>query len=170
MTHTAPPSEFRVEKRRVEATVTLSSGESALGCFFVAGGSARHEGPERVGELLNAETGFFPFERHDGGPPRTVLYNRAHLVVVELAEPEAQRVSGYEVATRRSAFMVLSNGRRVIGTVRVYRPEGRDRISDWARDALPFRYVETQDATLLVNVQHVVEVSEIEEPSEGQFS
>jgi hypothetical protein len=159
MPSSAAPSEFRVEKRRVEATVTLSNGESALGCFFVAGGSARHEGPERVGDLLNAEPGFFPFERHDGGPPRTVLYNR-----------EAQRVSGYEVATRRNAFIVLSNGRRVIGTVRVYRPKGRDRISDWARDMVPFRYVETPDATLLVNVQHIVEVSEIEEPSEGQIS
>jgi len=170
MSRIAPPSEFRVEKRRVEATVTLSSGESALGCFFVAAGSARHEGPERVGELLNAESGFFPFERHDGGPPRTVLYNRAHLVVVELAEPEAQRVSGYEVATRRHASIVLSNGRRLVGAVRVYRPEGRDRISDWARDPLLFRYVETAHATLLVNVQHIVEVSEIEEPTGGQFS
>ena len=153
-------SEFRVEKRRVEATITLSNGETARGCFFVAGSGPLSEEPERVGQLLNLDDPLFPFERADEGRPVTVLYNRAHVVLVSLSDPEARRVPGYEVATPRRVSLLLSSGSRIAGTVRVYRPEGRDRVSDWARDPSMFRYVETDAATLLVNVNHIVEVRE----------
>lgn len=156
-------SEFRIEKTRSHATVTLSSGDTVLGCFFVSGSSAHSPGPERVGELLNAEPGFFPFEVHDGGAPRTVLFNRAQIVTVTLAENEARRDPGYDVAIRRIVALRLSNGRRVVGTVRVYRPEGRDRLSDWARHPEQFFYVESDQMTLIVNVSHVIEVSEVTE-------
>ena len=48
--------------------------------------------------------------------------------------------------------------------MRVYRPEGRDRLSDWTRQPETFRYVETDDTTVIVNVAHIVEVSEVPEP------
>ena len=69
-------SELRVEKTRSHATIMLSTGDMVLGCFFVAPSRALSLGPERVGELLNAESGFFPFEVHDLGAPRAVLFNR----------------------------------------------------------------------------------------------
>src|SRR5438132_8990885 len=118
MTLDPGPSEFRVAKHRAAAGITLSSGESMRGHVFVAGGSARHAGPERVGELLNAETGFFPFEIQDAGDVRTVLVNRSHVVTVALAENEASQEPGYAVATRRTASVLMSNGRRVVGAVR----------------------------------------------------
>ena len=155
------PSGFRVPKDRADAVITLSSGESMRGCVFIAGGSARHTGPERVGELLNAETGFFPFEVHDGGSTRTVMVNRRHVVMVALADNEAKRDPGYDVARRQTASILMSSGRRVVGAVRVYTPEGRDRLSDWGRQAEIFRYVETAATTFIVNMAHVVEVSEV---------
>ena len=51
--------------------------------------------------------------------------------------------------------------RRALGAVRVYQPEGRDRLSDWGRQPEIFRYVETADTTLIINMAHVVEVSEV---------
>ena len=48
--------------------------------------------------------------------------------------------------------------------MRVYRPEGYNRLSDWARDADLFCYVETGATTLLVNIAHVIEVSEVSKP------
>jgi|SRR5579864_2487080 len=156
-------SEFRVEKNRSWAMLTLSGGETVHGCFFVAGASARSSGPERVCDVLNAEPGFFPFEVHDDAGARTVLYNRGQIVVVAVEDREACRDPGYDIATRRNVLVRLSTGQRVVGTVRVYRPEGRDRLSDWARQADQFRYVETLDATLIVNVAHVIAVSEATE-------
>jgi hypothetical protein len=154
-------SEFRIEKRRTQALIRLSNGDLAQGCFFVAGGSARHDGPERVWDLLNSETGFFPFELQDTTGPRTVLYNRSHVVTVALSDNEASREPGYAVATRRLVRVRLSTGERVTGAVRVYRPEGRDRLSDWSRQPETFRYVETDNLTLIVNTAHIVEVTEV---------
>ena len=160
--HTEPvTSEFRVEKARIDALIMLSNGDSAPGHFFVAKDSAHTVGPERVGELLNAEAGFFPFETLDGPKTRTVLYNRRHVIMVALSENEARRDPGYDVATERYVSVLLSNGNRVAGSIRVYRPEGRDRLSDWARHADTFRYVEMGETTLLVNIAHVIEVSEV---------
>ena len=120
--------------------------------FFVAG--------ERVGDLLNQETGFFPFEIQTADGTQTVLYNRAHVITVTLTESEAARDPGYAVAKRRDVWILLSDGRRIRGVVRVYRPEGRDRLSDWARQPETFRYVETDEGTLLVNAAHIVAVTE----------
>lgn len=154
-------SEFRFEKRRAEAVVTLVSGETARGCFFVATGTSRHEGPERIGDLLNEEIGFFPFEIQAGEGKRTVLYNRTHLITVHVFGEEASREPGYGIATRRVVSILLSNGKRVNGSVRVYRPEGRDRLSDWTRQPETFRYVETESATFIVNAAHIVAVTEV---------
>jgi hypothetical protein len=154
-------SQFRIEKRRTEGRLRLSSGALIQGYFFIAGGSARHDGPERVWDLLNSEPGLFPFEITDTGGTRTVLFNRDHVVTVALSDNEASRDPGYAVATRRAVSLLLSTGERVEGAVRVYRPEGRDRLSDWARQPDVFRYVETSDATLIVNCGHIVEISEV---------
>ena len=90
-----PSSEFRFEKRRTEAEISLSSGESVHGCIFTASGVIGHEGPERVGDLLNADPrGFFPFEVHGKGDPHTVLINRAHVVTVAISENEAVQDAG----------------------------------------------------------------------------
>ena len=89
-----------------------------------------------------------------------MLCNRSQVLMVALADNEATRDPGYEVATRRTVSVLLSNGERVAGAVRVYRPAGRDRLSDWARQPETFRYLETDKATLLVNVAHIIEVSE----------
>jgi hypothetical protein len=157
----AVPSQFQFEKRRTDAAVSLSSGAVVRGCFFTAASSARHDGPERVGDLLNLEAGFFPFEVQDEAGARTVLLNRTHVVTVALSENEASREPGYDVATRRVVSVLLSTGERFSGAVRVYRPEGRDRLSDWTRQPGIFRYVETDDHTLIVNTAHIVELSEV---------
>ena len=59
-------SQFRFEKQRVPATLTLGSGSAVAGFVFVAAHTAHRGGGERVGDLLNGETGFFPFQLPDG--------------------------------------------------------------------------------------------------------
>jgi hypothetical protein len=154
-------SVFRIEKRRVEAVITLVGGESTPGCFFLAGSTHTHDGPERVGDLLNSETGFFPFEIASGSNAHTVLYNRALIVMVQLSDNEAVLDPGYDVAPRREVSILLSDGQHVRGSVRVHRPKGRDRLSDWTREPETFRYLETAGATLIVNAAHIVAVTEV---------
>ena len=158
-------SEFRVEKRRAEAELTLSTGTRVKGAFFLAGSSAGHAGPERVGDVLNGEEGFFPFELAGDGTPRTVLVNRAHVTTIALPPSviEAQLDPGYDIATKRRVSILLSTGTRVAGTVSVPRPIGHDRLSDYAHVGEVFRYVETSDHTLIINSAHIVELLEIAE-------
>src|SRR5215470_5888878 len=134
-------SQFRVEKHRAGAEIALATGAIVRGTFFLSGSSATHAGPERVADLLNAETGFFPFETA-GGDGDTILINRAHVITVRLLErtDEPQRDPGYVYATERHVAMLLTNGASRVGAVRVYRPQGRDRLSDYARSTDTFRY------------------------------
>ena len=156
-------SEFRIEKRRAEAELTLSTGIRVKGTFFLASSSAVHAGPERVGDLLNADQGFFPFELSGDGNPQTVLYNRAHVTMIALPPSvvEAQLDPGYDLAIKRRVSILLSTGTRVAGTVSMYRPVGHDRLSDYAHIAEAFRYLETSDHTLIINSAHIVELQEI---------
>lgn len=154
-------SEFRVEKRREAAEITLSTGATLAGHFFLGGSSQAHAGPERVGDLLNLGSGFFPFES-DG---QTALLNRAHVIKVVLAQDviEAQLEDGYDLATRRRVTVLLSSGEQVTGQVTVYRPAGRDRLSDYAHLDDRFRYLEQADRTLLINSLHIVSLLEVTE-------
>jgi hypothetical protein len=155
-------SRFRIEKTRAPAELILASGATVRGCFFLWASSQVHAGHDRIGDLLNEQPGFFPFELEDGD---TALYNRAHIVQVRVPADahEPQIESGYEVATRHVVSMLLTTGHRITGTVSVYLPAGHDRLSDYARTEQPFRYVETDVDTLIVNSAHVVELREIEE-------
>lgn len=156
-------SRYRFEKHRAQAVVTLVSGETVRGWFFV-GGSASHSGPESVAELLNSESGFLPFEIERGDGTATVLYNRSHLIFAEVFQHEERNDPSYTVAMPRDVSLLLSDGKRIDGAIRVYRPEGRDRLSDWARQPEVFRYVETADATFIVNAAHVVAITEVPGP------
>jgi hypothetical protein len=153
----AEPSAFRVEKYRSDAVVRLTNGAAVIGHFFLAKASPTSTGRERVAELLNSESGFFPFENQNG---QMMLYNRDHVVCVEVSDDEASRDPGYGVATARTVSVLLSNGLHIQGTVRVYRPEGRDRLSDWARHGPRFWYLETAHATLIINADHIVYAKE----------
>src|SRR5687768_4533418 len=157
-------SEFRIQKSRAKATLVLSNGMSVHGSFFISGDSRTHPGPESVRDLLNSETGFFPFDACRFEDTTTILYNRDHLVFVELKDTgEPCRDPGYDVAVEKVVTMLMSNGVRLRGAVRVFRPHGSDRLSDFARAQEPFRYLEAGKVTYIINVHHVVELAE--EPS-----
>ena len=159
-------SDFRVQKARAEAVLTLSNEATVRGYFFVSGSSATHTGPERIIDVLNAQPGFFPFDVRDAATTRTILFNRDHIVFVTLqGNDEARSDPGYDVATERRVSLLMGNGTRLSGLVRVYLPEGHDRLSDYTQQSHDqFRYLETQDATLIFNVRHVIEIMETRTP------
>ena len=153
-------SEFWVEKRREAADVTLVSGATLAGVFFLAGSSQLHAGPERVGDVLNFEPGFFPFECNG----ETSLINRSHVLKVILPPQmiEAELDAGYDVGKRRHVRILLTTGESITGHVVVSRPYGHDRLSDYAQAYERFRYVQLPDRTLLVNSAHIVALTEVQ--------
>lgn len=154
-------SEYRINKDRVGATLTLSDGRTVRGSFFVAGSSRLHT-PERVKDVLNGGPAFFPFEVHSPSGLHTGLFNRDQVLLVALTNDEAHADAAYEVAKRAAISILLANGTRLSGTVSLYCPQGRDRLSDYTRADETFRYLETGSALLLVNFRYVLELSELE--------
>ena len=152
-------SQFRFEKHQVAASLSLTTGATISGCFFVASSLATHGGPERVGDLLNADDGFFPFQSDDG---TTGQYNRTHVVLVMLPSgvAEEELEPGYLVALRRAVTLTLSTGTTIEGTVLVSGPAGHERLSDYVRNSKDFWYVVTSDGTVIVNSHHIVELIE----------
>jgi hypothetical protein len=154
-------SEWHVEKLRIETTLTLSNGSSAHGCVFVWARSKTHDGPERVKDLLNGDSAFLPFERHDAAGCSTVLYNREHILMARLVDRSEERADpGYDLATARRVTVLMSNAERVCGTMRIHRPTGQNRLSDFVREADLFGYLESDGTTYLINIRHIVELAE----------
>lgn len=153
-----------MDKRRVEATLTLTTGPTVHGSFFLGDTSVAGDGPERVDDLLNHTSRFFPFERHEDGQSTVVLYSVDHLTLVTLFHDAAREVPGYEVARVRHVALILTGGDRVVGRIRVYQPDGRNRVSDWSHEPAMFRFLETDQGTLLININHVIEIIELERP------
>jgi hypothetical protein len=153
-------SQFRFEKHQVAASLILSTGAIRHGCFFVFA-SLTHGDPERVGDLLNSEAGFFPFQHDDG---TTAQYNRSQLVMVRLPPGvgEVELEPDFAVALRREVAVTLSTGTIVDGTVLVNGPAGHERLSDYVRASRQFWYVLTSGGTLIVNSSHIVALAEKE--------
>jgi hypothetical protein len=154
-------SQLRVEKGRMAATLTLSNGATIRGSMFLWQGVAEHTGQERVRDLLNAEAGFFPFEVQAPSGVRTHMFNRDHVLFATLdGDNELRSNPGHEVATIRHATVLLSNGKRLSGVVRVLNPLGRDRLSDFARTQERFQYLECDGLTYIINMHHLIELTE----------
>jgi hypothetical protein len=152
-------SDFRFEKHQVPASLVLSTGATRVGHFFVVSALTTHGGPERVGDLLNAEGGFFPFLHDDG---TTGQYNRAHVAYVQLPTGMAEEEldPGYSVSKRCDVTMVLSTGTTLEGTVLVVGAPGHERLSDYVHGPRRFWYVITSRGTVIVNAAYVVELIE----------
>ena len=159
-------SQFHTETARVPGTLTLSNSLAVTGAFFVAAASPTHPGPMRVKDLLNLERAFFPFEVEEPSGSRTHLFNRGHVVTVTLASDTEPRIdAGYDVARSRRVSLRLSTGLEVVGAIRIYQRPGHERTSDYARDRISeetFRYLERDGDTLIINMAHVVQISEID--------
>jgi hypothetical protein len=152
-------SEFRVDKRQEAAELTLVTGATLSGVFFLAGTSHLRRGAERVGDVMNLEPGFFPF----GTGVETMLVNRAHVLKVALPPQmiEAELDAGYDAAPRRTVRVLLTTGETVTGDVVLLLPAGHDRLSDYAQVDQKFRYLELEDRTLLINSSHIVALTEV---------
>src|SRR4029453_7143781 len=151
-------SQFKVLKQQVAASLILSTGAMRHGCFFVVT-SLTHGGHERVGDLLNRASGFFPFQHDDG---TTGQYNRNHLVMAML--PAGMAEEEYEPSfagvQRRDVSLLLSTGTSIDGTVLVSGLAGHERLSDFARATKQFWYILTSRGTVVVNSEHIVELIE----------
>lgn len=154
------PTMFRVQKRQVHATLTLANGQNVRGRFFLSESAADHAGPERVDDLLNAPGRFLPFQLDtERGQPRVILFNRTQIILVRIPESEVALAHdpSYSMARPEPASLLLSNGDRMTGEIHVVGRSGHARLSDFG-NLRAFIYFEKPDQTVIVSLDHVIEL------------
>lgn len=160
--------EYQVKKEHhASGVVRLSTGSSIRGRFYLSGVTTEHSGPERVGDLLNREDRFFPFEVEPqaGGSTHTSLLARHYVLYVKLDghSSRGEGEAGLAMASTKFVSLLLSNGERLRGEIYYAMPAGKERLSDIASAPERFRYFGSKDALSLVNFEHVVEILPITE-------
>ena len=88
-----------------------------------------------------------------------ILYNRTQIVLVHISETEIALAHdpSYNIARPESASLLLSNGDRMSGEIHVVGLSGNARLSDFT-NLREFIYLEKPDQTVIVSLNHVIEL------------
>lgn len=125
--------EQKIAKRRRQVLFTLADGSEISGNVFLGLYEVSHQGPQRVGELLNGCEGFVPVETPDG----TVSLNVAN--IISAITPGSDEID--ELMTLGQKYLVritTLDGKEVEGEVYVNLPQDRCRVSDYLNRAQRF--------------------------------
>ena len=91
----------------------------------------------------------------------TILYNRDHVVFVELADKdEPRRDPGYDVATEKIGHDADVQRHAASRRRPCVSPAGTRSLERFRAGAETFRYLEAENATYIINVHHLVELAE----------
>lgn len=154
--------EFHLKKRGLGVEVVLSNSTVVKGRIFLHSVAERHEGAERVEDVLNSDARFFPLavQQSEG---RTLLINKERVLFIRVpAEPD--RVQVGEQGVRTWAVQVsldLVQGAPLQGVVYFSQPPGHDRTLDGLnQQGQTFVCLVQEAAFLFVNLRSVVLVRE----------
>ena len=153
------PSEYRVPKREIPAEASFLGHPDRVLRLFVNERAARHEGEERLSDLLNGPGEFLPALE----PPGKVVLVRKEALTLLTVSAEIEFPGANEAApagcSRVRAEIILQDGTQVRGEVEFAMPEGRARLVDFLN--LPERFFAVLDAPVarLVNKHCIVRVS-----------
>ena len=120
-------SEYRIDKTRTAALLTLAGPRTVAGDLFVQPYTSRRSGPELPQDILNNSDAFFPFALESG---ETVMISKDHLVE---AHVETNGLADELAAAGMPAAKVelsLSGGVSRVGTLYLEAPRERPRLLD----------------------------------------
>jgi hypothetical protein len=145
--------ELRVPTQRIAVQLVTTRGACRNGHLHLGPSHFRSGEVEDLGEVLNDEREFLPFEAEgDGAAPLVV--HKAHIARVSVAGAVAAALDvGDEPHT-----LILADGSALSGRVCVPTPPTASRLVDKLNRAPRFVPVQAEDALHFVQVDHIVEV------------
>lgn len=144
--------QFRIPKVPVSITLVVDGGEQIAGEVYLLPEAGRHDGRERVIDLLLAPEPFFPLTTVEG----TLLLAKSGIVLVRTGEIHDAGWSqeDLEGVPEVDAELTLSGqppGRdRLVGTLRLAMPPGQRRMLDFVNATPPFLPLLLEDGPALV--------------------
>jgi hypothetical protein len=154
-------SELKVPTVVLQAEVECADGRRFVGRIFIPAASAKHPGPTRPDEWLNAESPFFPFLPDEAAVP--VLLNKREVLVltVPAAASDGEIAEGVEVPVRRVS--VEAEARRLEGMLIIDMPQNHLRVLDCLNRPEPFLTLRDGELHHLIQKERITRVIEMRE-------
>jgi hypothetical protein len=145
----------KIAKIRRQVLFTLADGSTVDGEVFLNLYEARHERPQRVGELLNSDDAFIPVETAAG----TIHLNSINIVSAQTSFME----EGDELMRLGEQYRVqiaTSLGTVIVGQVFVNLPHERSRVSDYLNQRQRFCRVLRAEEIIYIGTRFILSVQD----------
>ena len=153
--------EFQVSTHGASVEVVLRNSTVLRGRMFLHDIAEKHDGAERVEDVLNSPAQFFPIAVREGGE-KTVLVNKAQTLYVKVpaeqgkVQPGAQGAASWAV----QVTVEMVQGAPLQGVVYFAQPAGSDRTLDRLNESEPYFCLVQDSAFYYVKLSSVVVVRE----------
>lgn len=153
--------EFQVSTHGASVEVVLRNSTVLRGRMFLHDTAEKHQGPEKVEDVLNAPSRFFPIAVREGGE-KTVLVNKAQTLYVKVAAQPGRVQPGVQGAASWAVQVIVEmvQGAPLQGVVYFAQPPGRDRTLDGLNESEPYLCLVQDAAFYYVRLSSVVIVRE----------
>jgi hypothetical protein len=145
--------EQKIVKNRRQVLFTLADGSTVEGKVFLSLYEACHEGPQRVGELLNSDDGFIPVE---------TAGCMTHLNIINIVTAQTPLIEeGDELMRLGEQYRVqitTALGTVIEGQVFVNLPHDRNRVSDYLNQRDRFCRVFLAEKIVYVGTRFILSV------------
>lgn len=141
---------LRIQKNRKSAEIVYTDQSRQTGSFFVSPASSRRRGPESIGEILNGERRFLPFETQDG---QVIMVQKNAMLMVRPKDSEVAEIT--QTVDRVFAQVIFVSGYSVSGYVYNDLPRSYPRLSDYLNGTGLFFHLEINSEDCLVNSELV---------------
>ena len=143
----------KIVKNRRQVLFTLADGSTVEGKVFLSLYEASHEGPQRVGALLNSDDGFIPVETAGG---------MIHLNIINIVAAQTPLMEeGDELMRLGEQYPVqitTALGTVIEGQVFVNLPHDRNRVSDYLNQRDRFCRVFLAEKIIYVGTRFILSV------------
>jgi hypothetical protein len=150
--------DLRVPKRRAQVEVLMPGGAARQVTVFLSEFASRHNGPERLSDLLNAEEDFIPAV--DATTDTVVFLNRHGIAAARIAR-EWEISRDEPPGEQHELEIALVDGTTLRGAVTVVLPPEHARLLDFLNDAQPFVRLAEREKVALVNKRHIARVAKV---------
>ena len=143
----------KIVKNRRQVLFTMADGSTIEGKVFLSLYEARHERPQRVGELLNSDDAFIPVETEAG----MIHLNIINIVTAQtLLQEEGDELM--RLGEQYRVQVATSLGTAIEGQVFVNLPHDRSRVSDYLNQGESFCRVLRADEIIYVGTRFILSV------------
>ena len=149
-----------VPKRTVEVEIVLCDGRGGRFALFLAEHASRHEGPEEVADLLEADGAFLPARDLATG---CIAFLRRDAIALAAVDGGLEDPFALAPAEQHELEARLAPGRTVRGVVAYVLPPDRARVLDHLNQAGAFLALHGDDGVVrLVAKRHVTRLDALE--------